>query len=478
LRQPVVNFILKGYYQGKSGYIPTLIMLKLIILLCALFAVIMILLTQSQGAISVLLILALTLPTVYLVRRNTEDSEFLLKIFLIALLVRIGAGLVIHIFELRNVFGPDAFTYDEVGARLVDMWYGLPVPDDLVTERAKVSTSDVGWGMYHLVGFIYLICGRGIFIAQSFCAFVGAATIPVVYFCAKSFFNNQRVARNSAIAVALFPSFIIWSSQLLKDGLIVFLLVFTITMVLHLQKKFSYLTVVLLVLSLFGIVSLRFYIFYMIAVAVAGSFIIGLSTSFESIVRRVIAVIVIGLALTYLGVIRSATTNFQQYGSLERVQISRQDLARSAKSGFGEDLDVSTTEGAISAIPIGLLYLMFAPFPWQIQDYKTAFLLPEMIVWWSLIPIMMMGLWYTVKNRFRPAIPILIFTLMLTLAYSIFQGNVGMTYRQRTQIQVFLFIFISVGWTLMLERRENKKMQMRLRENRLKQKLQIQQVKS
>jgi hypothetical protein len=46
---------------------------------------------------------------------------------------------------------------------------------------------------------------------------------------------------------------------------------------------------------------------------------------------------------------------------------------------------------------------------------------------------------------------------MLTLAYSIFQGNVGTAYRQRSQILVFYFIFVAVGYVLMKERREDSK---------------------
>jgi hypothetical protein len=48
---------------------------------------------------------------------------------------------------------------------------------------------------------------------------------------------------------------------------------------------------------------------------------------------------------------------------------------------------------------------------------------------------------------------------MLTMAYSIFQGNVGTAYRQRSQILVFYFIFVAVGAVLVLERRENRKRQ-------------------
>jgi ABC-type Fe3+ transport system permease subunit len=49
-----------------------------------------------------------------------------------------------------------------------------------------------------------------------------------------------------------------------------------------------------------------------------------------------------------------------------------------------------------------------------------------------------------------------LFTTMLTLAYSIFQGNVGTAYRQRSQILIFYFIFVAVGAVLVKERRENR----------------------
>ena len=41
--------------------------------------------------------------------------------------------------------------------------------------------------------------------------------------------------------------------------------------------------------------------------------------------------------------------------------------------------------------------------------------------------------------------PILIFTVMLSLGYSIFQGNVGTAYRQRTQVTMFYFILMAAG---------------------------------
>ncbi|HEX8336804.1 MAG TPA: hypothetical protein VF621_08740, partial [Pyrinomonadaceae bacterium] len=141
---------------------------------------------------------------------------------------------------------------------------------------------------------------------------------------------------------------------------------------------------------------------------------------------------------------------------LEAVQRSRSDLVRSANSGFGADVDVSTAAGALSAMPLGMAYLLFAPFPWQLASLRQSITLPEMIIWWASFPLLLMGIWFTLKYRLRQALPILIFTTMLTLAYSIFQGTVGTAYRQRSQILVFYFIFVAVGAVLLKERQEDR----------------------
>jgi len=196
----------------------------------------------------------------------------------------------------------------------------------------------------------------------------------------------------------------------------------------------------------------------MICVAIGGAFVIGMQTiSAKSFVRQFAVMIMLGLALTYFGVTRYANLQYEQYGSLQQVQRSRLDAATSAKSGFGKDVDVSSTAGALSTIPVGLLYLLFAPFPWQLASLRQSITLPEMVVWWASFPLLVLGLWFSIKYRLRMISPILIFMVMLSLAYSIFQGNVGTAYRQRAQLLVFYFIFVAVGFVLMLEKREERK---------------------
>lgn len=431
---------------------------KLLLILCVIVGIGGMLLIFPNGLTAMMLVAFLSFICIYFIRKSGSDSaEFLVQIFLIGLLARLAFGLFVQVFDLRGFFGGDSLTYDFNGQILAGMWSGTATNNDFYTQTAT-STSGSGWGMNYLTGAIYFVLGTNNYAAQSFCTVIGAATAPLTYICAYSIFGNKRVGRMCAWCIALFPAFVIWSGQLLKDGLIIFLLVITMIVVVKLQEKLNYSSIFILILTMSGIITLRFYIFYMVLLAVIGAFVIGQSNSAKSIMQRLVVLIVLGLALTYLGVSRNAGEAYNKYADLTKIQNSRSYMATSAGSGFGADVDVSTTDGAISALPIGFSYLMFAPFPWNMGSFRSAITLPEMIVWWSSMPFLVAGIIYAVRNRLRKALPILIFTLMLTLAYSVFQGNVGTAYRQRTQIQVFLFMFIAVGWTLRQEKRENKKL--------------------
>jgi hypothetical protein len=434
----------------KFGYV------LLIVGILAAMGVSSVVFPEGVGAILMVAIVSVILfpPLV----KNSSDKVFVTRVFFAALGVRVLFGMIIYTFDLSGFFGPDALTYHDRGSLIADYWHGVSTMETPFLIRI-LSTSGAGWGMHYLVGSIYYVIGKNALAAQALCWVFGAAIGPAVYICSYKIYKNSNVSKFAAIVTAFFPAFVIWSAQLMKDGLIIFLLVVVIIAVLQLQQKFSIGSIAILILAMFGILSLRFYIFYMVAIAVVGSFVIGLTNEPGAILRRTAILLVAGIGLTYLGVVRTATVDLEQYGTLESVQRSRSDLAVSSESGYGDDVDVSTAEGALTAIPVGFAYLMFAPFPWQAGSLRQAFALPETLLWWGMFPLMIAGIVYTIRHRLREAFPILLFSLLLTLAYSIFQGNVGTAYRQRTQIQVFLFMFIAVGWILRKEAKENKRLE-------------------
>ena len=427
----------------------------LIILMSAVAAFVV----PEYGFMAVAFCLFLALIVGLFIWRFDKSNEPLLRLFVGALAVRIFVATAICFFEWQTFLGGDADTYDRFGYGLQQAWKGDAVYKSLVAQFTGAGGS--GWGMIYLVAGIYQTIGRNPFAIQLLNAVIGAATAVLIFRIAHHIFDNQRVAWMAALFVAFFPSLVLWSSQGLKDAPIVFLLAVSMLATLKVGEKFSVKYLVILVASVLGLLTLRFYIFYMVMAAIVGAFAIGLRAfSARSFARQFVVIILIGLSLTYLGVTRYAGKQIETYGDLEMLQRSRLDASRSAESGFGRDVDVSTTSGAIVAIPIGLIYLLFAPLPWQLASLRQMITLPEMVVWWVSFPLMVLGLWFTIKYRLRQASPILLFTTLLTLGYSVFQGNVGTAYRQRAQLLVFYFIFVAVGFVLLKEKRKDKKQQL------------------
>jgi hypothetical protein len=414
--------------------------------------------TIIDGAKAVLLCSALAALAGWFVYR-TEHGSFLLKLFLAGLLLRVLIATVIFVFNAQTFFGGDAITYDFFGAAQLSAWGGDKFAANLVSLFVGKGEGS-GWGMVYFVAAVYSVVGRSMLAVQLVNAVIGAVTAVIIFLCAQEVFANFRVARLAAFAVAFYPSLVLWSSQGLKDAPIVFLLALSILATLKLGRKFSTKWVALLVISLFCLLSLRFYVFYMMVAAVGGAFLIGMrAITAQSFVRQFVVIVVMGLSLTYMGVTRYANLQLDTYANMDAVQRSRLDASRSAQSGFGKDVDVSTTSGALTTIPVGLLYLLFAPFPWQLASLRQSITLPEMIIWWASFPMLILGLWFSIKYRLRQISPILVFSVMLSLAYSVFQGNVGTAYRQRAQLLVFYFIFVAVGYVLMQEKREDRKRQ-------------------
>src|SRR5262245_6775215 len=217
-----------------------------------------------------------SLPTIFILARSGKEKSFLLRLFLIALLVRIIVAFIIYSGNGQEFFGGDANTYDIFGQSLNQAWHG----DQYHSQKyaSFVASGASAWGMIYLVAGVYELIGTNPFAIQLINASVGAATAIVVYYAAEALFNNVRVSRVAAVLVAFFPSLILWSSQALKDALIILALALAILATLRLMEKITIRYVVVLTLCLMALLSLRFYIFYMMAAAVAGSFFMGMKS--------------------------------------------------------------------------------------------------------------------------------------------------------------------------------------------------------
>lgn len=423
-----------------------------------------------EGAAATLICGAAALAVIGVTRLATQNDlksrRFLLQIFILALLFRVGLAVFSNVYQLQATICPDALAFEETGAYLSSTWSGAEYYSNYLTEAdiyfySNVNTS--GWGISYVAGVIYYLIGRNPLAVQMFVSVVGAATSLLVYACAKQLYFNERVSRIAAILVAFFPSLALWSSQILKDPFVIFFLAGSLVLVQKLLRKFSFLYLLLLFGCVAGIAAFRFYIIFALAPAILAGYLIDRKKSVYQVVARVVLLLVGGLVFSYFGFVNSVENRFgigTQY-SLERISVNRQWLATAAESGYGKDVDLSSFSGVMSALPQGFTYLMLAPFPWDVTNLRQAATIPEVIVWWLMVPLMVYGLWYTIRRLPREAMPILVFLVVLTFTYSISQGNVGTAYRQRAQLQVIYFVFVAVSIAIILEKRGDVRRAMR-----------------
>ncbi|HXI74532.1 MAG TPA: glycosyltransferase family 39 protein, partial [Pyrinomonadaceae bacterium] len=192
-----------------------------------------------------------------------EDRKFLIRLFLVACLLRIVIGTLIYLFHLQTFFGGDAITYDFLGDSLINVWQGKPEYQRQIDVFYGGGSSS-GWGMLYMVAAIYKIVGRNMLATQYVNCVLGAATAPLAYMMSTEIFPNRKVARVSALLTAFFPSLIIWQCQGLKDGPIVFLLALSMVATLKLGERFSFKYLTALALALCMLLPLRFYVFYIV----------------------------------------------------------------------------------------------------------------------------------------------------------------------------------------------------------------------
>lgn len=381
----------------------------------------------------------------FILRNHNPDQSFLLKVFFAALVVRYVLAFIIYSRNMQAFFGGDAITYDSFGFSLAQSWSGLVDPNAPWLVR-YTGAARSGFGMFYFVGAVYYLIGQNQFAVQLINCSLGAAICVTGYLIAMMLYPQVRVARLVALMTAFSPSLILWTSQELKDGPIILCLCLCILFTLKVRERFDVKSFILLVATLACLYTLRHYMSYIMLTAVAGALLFTTKRKFTLLrmAQGALMVITIGVAFSYFGAGETAKTTLD----LEKVQRSREWNAKAANSGFGGDVDITDPNAALSFLPIGLLYVLLAPFPWMITNLRQMITLPELIAWWLLMPMMIKGYWYLCRNRLRESFIICTFVFGLTLAFALFESNAGTAYRHRSQLYVFFFIFMSIAFEL------------------------------
>jgi hypothetical protein len=377
------------------------------------------------------------------------DRQFLIRVFLLALVLRWLVGYAIYYNNQYNDLGigPDWWTYNHFGHLLLRTWQGEPIP------HGDLDEGKSGWGMFYYVAALYALTGKNPLSLQMVNCALGAMICVIIYKIAYLVYPHQRVARGASLLAALSPSLILWTSQGIKEGPIIFCLCLCTLYTIRLCRKFELSSLAMLLLALFGLYTLRHYVSLVILFAIVGAWVVAVKklTPVQA-VRSFVLVVIVAMSFAYFGGELVASTEID----LKQIQRGRAWSARVSESGFGGDYDISKPDEAVAFLPIGMLYVLFSPFPWMVRGFGQMIILPETLLWWLAFPLMARGYWFALRRLMPASFTLCIFPLIITVLYALTQTNVGTLYRQRAQIMVFFCVFISLGWELRRQAKLNR----------------------
>ncbi len=116
------------------------------------------------------------------------------------------------------------------------------------------------------------------------------------------------------------------------------------------------------------------------------------------------------------------------------------------RSGQGGS-EIELVSSSPASVPLGIINVLFRPFPWEAHNLASLVAACEMLLIWSLIYWrrrelrMAMRMWRH-DRMLRFAIP---FALMYVIAFGMIVANLGIIARQRVLVFPFLFLIVEAG---------------------------------
>lgn len=355
-----------------------------------------------------------------------------------ALVVHLVISLIItNTTVLLRYLGPDALTYDSIARDIVRHWTG-PFPSPYVPSGKE--------GFYYLLAGLYWVFGASTGAGLAANAALAAGLVPLVADTTRRLFGREA-SHYAAPLTVLIPGLLLWTSQLLKEAAVLFLLALAANCAARVTERMSLAPLSVLAASM----ALMFTFRGWVGVMAASGLIIGIAFGRRQLLSGlgtgVTAFVLIGLLVVVTGLGYSGYA--AAVGSdLQQASVVRRDLAVSASSGFYADADISTPARALSYLPRALVTFILGPFPWQIQGARQLPVVPDMIVWWVLLPSLWRGLRAAGRRRGRQILVLLTPALTTSILLALAIGNFGTLLRERTQVFVLLLPFFCLGLSL------------------------------
>jgi hypothetical protein len=112
------------------------------------------------------------------------------------------------------------------------------------------------------------------------------------------------------------------------------------------------------------------------------------------------------------------------------------------------DPDATSVSGSLITnvrnLPIGMLYVAFAPFPWAARSLRELATIPEMLFWYASLPLSITGALSLIRRRDFGFVHGAVFAAGMFVALSLIAANTGTLIRSRAMIIPFVVALAAV----------------------------------
>ncbi|HSO38510.1 MAG TPA: hypothetical protein VLT33_38540 [Labilithrix sp.] len=389
------------------------------------------------------IILALLLPGILIavIRTNKHTDRRVLPIILGGYFLRFVLQFFFRDVEIFSYgAGGDWIHYEEQASVVRQFWehgvYQYVTADDYPGLGQTTLPANI-------FGFIYFLNGGATRVGC--CAVIAVAaslTCLNLYWVGLEFQVDPKKMLRILLVMFFGPAFLVYTSDLYKDGLVLFFVVGSFASTLRLSRRFSFLHLAIGVLSCAALLGCRFYlVFVTVTPLIMG--LVGIGS--KSLTRQILSILALigGLifAIAYtrtVGAVNETAELAWQSGA------SAASITSNAEGGSGIVFDDGGSP--TGALHWKILYTLFAPFPWMTGSFALHLGKIEAIIWYYMLYrayVASKVLWR--ENR-GLLITFLSFLVPTTIMYAFIMSNVGLMVRERMGIVYIGYLLGALSW--------------------------------
>ncbi|MDP1853068.1 MAG: glycosyltransferase family 39 protein [Candidatus Omnitrophota bacterium] len=336
------------------------------------------------------------------------------------------------------------------GRHLADYFLGKYADAPMKEVAHSGATTFLNVGAYFRA-WLNLIFGESILNSFVF-PLISVVTVIFAYYLAKEIFNRKAAVVFSSM-MAVLPSFVVWSCINMRTsiGIIAMLISGYGLIKFSKENNFKFLIYLIFGASMINFAKDKFFVPF-IAIIPWLLFLCFKIKFWKKVIVSILMFVLVACAVERIPFARNRVQSLfvdmlsrqksfavYEHGSNYAIYddfFYQQDLK---KVGYVSPLVF------IKALPKGVAYLLFSPFPWKINNQLRLFSYPQIILWYFLFLFSLVGILLGLRYRLQMVLPILIFSAYWIILLALTMGNEGIAARQRDLVLPFFYLFASAA---------------------------------